>query len=474
MRSIQFLLGSLMMASVPAVVCAERLSPLTAATAHHKLRALFTADQLPCPYCANIPQHVAGVATCVDTIQKGFFACDTSDIDCQCNSLVQLELSCYGICPQSPLLVEIASTINDVCSQMVAGTEFKNEPAFMDEEDDELEPNFINGDDGAMPFDFNEDGDIVLQHEPELEELEDKPYDNVEPTADEAAVENAESELESEPVPVAEPETVITDPETESAEAENDVSAADPETVSYVPVEEAPAADASAEEVDVSEATEDVTMPEADEYNDYPAVSEDSGNAAAVSEHVYAPKMTAAAAAPQATPKSNPMSPMATPAPATPVSAANEEAAAAAVTTVPVFVAAHTVMTDTDATMTVTYPHFQGYTDMPLTATDVAMTAGDYPIAAKATAVPLMNSTVQSSKNSTAAPMSNSTGAYGYYYNSTSSASSLINGTVYANTSMNYTHNGTYPDYDSSSSRNLGMAATVVLGAAIGVAVALL
>ncbi|KAK9447218.1 uncharacterized protein V1518DRAFT_421667 [Limtongia smithiae] len=273
-------------------------APVTSSHVH----ALFTPDKIPC--------NIDGVASCVDGIQRSFFACSPKDIDCQCTALVQLELACYGICPQSQLLLEIATTINDVCAKLAAGIDKDEEHEPQDLSEEKMQEN-------EAVLDFNKSGDLELK----------MPSD--------AAV-------ESDAAPVAEPAW------SEPAVYETPAVSEEPAWVS-----------------------EDESIPSASEEAVYD-VSEDTTYAAAVSEQTTPPLPPAPAppapaptpeptpmpvAAPPASPASDPLLPAVTPA-----ANATADDTPTAVTSVAVFEATQTVLADASATATVTYPHFSGYT----------------------------------------------------------------------------------------------------------------
>ncbi|ODQ69814.1 hypothetical protein LIPSTDRAFT_107530 [Lipomyces starkeyi NRRL Y-11557] len=175
--------------------------------------------------------------------------------------------------------------------------------------------------------------------------------------------------------------------------------------------------------------------------------------------------------APVAVPEPAALSPAATPVAEFRIPAeAFDRAAAASITSIPVFVPVHTVLTDTDNTITVTYPRFQGYTPADATLTtsrNVATTA--VPVALGANSTAEDSAAVYANYSNPYSYQSNSSGVYSYAHNSSDSGY-YRNNSSYGNVTGNY--NTTFTIYDSSS-RNIGVTATIVIGAAIGVAFAL-
>ncbi|KAK9315673.1 hypothetical protein V1522DRAFT_444415 [Lipomyces starkeyi] len=518
MRPVSSVLATTAFAFAPVLAISEYADSVsTIASASNRLRVLFEPDQLPC--------HISGVAACVDGLQKTFFACDPKDIDCQCGALIQLELSCYGICPQSvsrldfvyssqseslsaniiqQLLLEIATSINEVCSKLAVGAQNDQETDFLEDDDDTVVVDF-DDDNGSLVIedlateeigpDSGDDGYLVVEdlaaEEPAVAE---EPSITEEPTADEevADEEPADEEVadeESADEEVADEESAdeeVADEESADEEVADEESAdeevADEESADAegpVAAEEPSAGDSPA-----ATGNDPVAVSEEEPLGLYD-VSEDTTYGVAVSEEtgIYIPYFATAAPmtttvpvtestfAPVAVPEPAALSPTATPVAEFRIPAeAFNRAAAASITSIPVFVPVHTVLTDTDNTITVTYPRFQGYTPADATLTtspSVATTAVPMALGANSTAED--SAAVYANYSNQYSYQSNSSGVYSYAHNYSDSGY-YRNNSSYGNVTGNY--NTTFTIYDSSS-RNIGVTATIVIGAAIGVAFAL-
>ncbi|KAK9360233.1 hypothetical protein V1504DRAFT_455327 [Lipomyces starkeyi] len=506
MRPVSSVLATIAFAFAPVLAISEYADSVsTIASASNRLRVLFEPDQLPC--------HISGVAACVDGLQKTFFACDPKDIDCQCGALIQLELSCYGICPQSQLLLEIATSINEVCSKLAVGPQNDQETDFLEDDDDTVVVDF--DDNGSLVIedpateeigpDSGDDGYLVVEdlaaEEPAVAE---EPSITEEPTADDEVADEEPADEE-----VADEESAdeeVADEESADEEVADEESAADEELA----IAEESAADEEPSVAEESAADEELAVAEgpvaAEELSagDSPAatgndpvavseeeplglydVSEDTTYGVAVSEEtgIYIPYFATAAPmtttvpvtestfAPVAVPEPAALSPAATPVAEFRIPAeAFNRAAAASITSIPVFVPVHTVLTDTDNTITVTYPRFQGYTPADATLTtspSVATTAVPMALGANSTAED--SAAVYANYSNPYSYQSNSSGVYSYAHNSSDSGY-YRNNSSYGNVTGDY--NTTFTIYDSSS-RNIGVTATIVIGAAIGVAFAL-
>ncbi|KAK9487224.1 hypothetical protein V1527DRAFT_336339 [Lipomyces starkeyi] len=470
---------------------------------------------------SNSAQHISGVAACVDGLQKTFFACDPKDIDCQCGALIQLELSCYGICPQSQLLLEIATSINEVCSKLAVGAQNDQETDFLEDDDDTVVVDF--DDNGSLVIedpatekigpDSGDDGDLVVEDfAAEEPAVVDELAVAEEPTADEEVADQESADQE-----VADQESAdeeVADQESADEEVADEESAdeesADEEVAEESVIAEESAADEEPSIAETSAGDEEPAVAEgpvaAEEPSagDSPAatgndpvavseeeplglydVSEDTTYGVAVSEEtgIYIPYFATAAPmtttvpvtestfAPVAVPEPAALSPAATPVAEFRIPAeAFDRAAAASITSIPVFVPVHTVLTDTDNTITVTYPRFQGYTPADATLTtspSVATTAVPMALGANSTAED--SAAVYANYSNPYSYQSNSSGVYSYAHNS-SDSDYYRNNSSYGNVTGDY--NTTFTIYDSSS-RNIGVTATIVIGAAIGVAFAL-
>ncbi|KAK9237199.1 hypothetical protein V1525DRAFT_404514 [Lipomyces kononenkoae] len=488
-------LAALAIAIAPVLAVPEHADSIsTVASVSSRLRVLFEPEQLPC--------HIAGVAACVDVLQKNFFACDPRDIDCQCGALIELELSCYGICPKSDLLLEVATTINEICSKPGVSSQYDQEPEFLEDDDEEIVVDFDDG--GSLVIENNATDEAALEFDDEIQEDDvaddlgddeplvvddsaaEEPATGDEVTdADESAI--AEGSDTTEEIALAEEsdttEEIDLAEESEISEesAVAEVPAADDESAAEENVAEEPAASIPAsvwddsvpaddgEPMGLYDASEDTTYgvaasEQVNTYIPYFATATPVTAAAPAAESTYVPVAVPqpAALSPTATPVAEDRSP----------SEVFNAVAAASITSIPVFVPVHTVMADTDNTVTVTFPRFQGFSPAAVTPTT---SGGVAP-----TVVPMaldVNSTVEdsdaTSTNSRESGLYNSSSSAidNYAYNSSGSGRQL-NESGYGDLSGNQSYNTTDTIFDSSS-HNIGVTATIVVGAAIGVAFAL-
>ncbi|KAK9472428.1 uncharacterized protein V1510DRAFT_417487 [Dipodascopsis tothii] len=330
-RSVVAALG--LMASGSSFAMASTKAGLNAANAD-VLKDLFQSDALPC--------HSAGVAACVNELQVQFFECPPTNLECQCGSLRQLELSCYGICPESDILLYISETINDVCSNVGPLDSAEHEPPYAKEETESEEQNFYE-DDAEADADEADEADEASVEDADAEAADVEDDEDVE----DAEVEDAEVEDAEEPA--------------EEMTADEDVDEADFVKPAEIPmITAAPQPQAAAD--GLFEVSVDTTFG--------PAASEEvAGVTSAAAEPTAAPE--AAEVAPeQVVPAPTPAAAPAQDAPeavATPEAVLSEDDFPEAYeveerpSPVAIFTPAQTVFYDAEATMTVTYPQFLGY-----------------------------------------------------------------------------------------------------------------
>ncbi|KAK9365464.1 hypothetical protein V1509DRAFT_378020 [Lipomyces kononenkoae] len=449
------------------------------------------------------------------------------------------------------LLLEIATTINEVCSKPAVSTQYGEEPQFLEDDSEQIVVDF--DDDGSLVIDSNTDGDTAPEidneiqdptteevaydigddeplvvgdnaaemppagdevthvddsaladdsdtfedidlaedaaaEEPAAEELVAEELASEEPAAEElAAEEPAAEELAAEELAAEEPaaeELAAEEPAAEDLAGEEpaaEESAAEELAAEEAADEEESVADESVAEEAVAEEPAADTLAAEGERTGIDDVSEDPSYEDAPSQQIGNDIPYFATAAPMA---ESTYVPVAVPQPAalspTPTTAAEGRSpaeifnavAAASITSVPIFVPVQTVMADSDNTMTVTFPRFQGYSQADVTVTTTRAVA--------ATVVPMaldINSTVEDSANASTNSgesglyNSSSPAIYNQVYNSSGSAIYQAE-SGYIDNSRNFSSNTTDPIYDSSS-HNIGVTATIVIGAAIGVAFAL-
>ncbi|KAK9478406.1 hypothetical protein V1514DRAFT_331211 [Lipomyces japonicus] len=351
----------------------------------YHLKALFEPDQLPC--------HVSGVAACVNQLQASFFECPYSDIECQCAALVQLELSCYGICPQSQLLLFLAQSINRVCSRLASGSDDTPELDGLDEDDN---TGLLDADKAELV----EEGVEAENEEREGQELNNGPGQNTEEAGDEFVA-------------------GATDAAVQQYDNATRISAGSVVTGSfYTPFAPAATVIATTAALSVSEPTP----------------------------------------APEVRPESVPVSPMVTSGPVP--TGLNQDGVAvvdaAAITSVAVFSAAETVLSADNAVMTVTYPRFEGYSDLNT-------------LIAAPTFIVLANNgseliSASAANDEPPYPIGNSTGGYGYYSNF--SGYGYLNGS-FGNTTGNFSNNSTQHAIEGGSSSIAKITGSLVLVAVV-------